>query len=62
MKVLNLLTSGGVGGIEVLCKDIGEFSDIENRFAFYMERETYFGRWSYPIWMCLIWTQGRSCP
>ncbi len=34
MKVLNLLTSGGVGGIEVLCKDIGEFSDIENRFAF----------------------------
>ena len=26
MKVLNLLTSGGVGGIEVLCKDIGEFS------------------------------------
>ena len=34
MRVLNLLTSGGVGGIEVLCRDIGEFSNVENRFAF----------------------------
>ncbi len=34
MKVLNLLTSGGVGGIEVLCRDIGKCSNVENKFVF----------------------------
>lgn len=34
MKILNLLTSGGIGGIEVLCRDIASYSDIENEFAF----------------------------
>lgn len=34
MKVLHLLASGGVGGIETLCKDYGQFSKNENIFLF----------------------------
>lgn len=34
MKVLHLLTSGGIGGIEILCKDIAANSEIENIFCF----------------------------
>ena len=34
MKVLNLLASGGVGGIEVLNKDIGMYSTDDNSFVF----------------------------
>ncbi|MCI8527881.1 MAG: glycosyltransferase family 4 protein [Lachnospiraceae bacterium] len=34
MKVLNLLTSGDAGGIESLCRDMGEKSTFENGFCF----------------------------
>ena len=34
MKVLNLLTAGGIGGIERLCLDIGRYSDFDNGFCF----------------------------
>lgn len=34
MKVLNLLTSGETGGIESLCRDIGQYSDFNNTFCF----------------------------
>lgn len=34
MKVLNLLTSGNIGGIEVLCKDIGVLAPYDNLFCF----------------------------
>ncbi len=34
MKVLNLLTAGKVGGIEVLCRDIARQADFENVFCF----------------------------
>lgn len=34
MKVMNLLTSGGVGGIEILCRDIAQKSKIQNCFCF----------------------------
>lgn len=34
MKVLNLLSTGGIGGIEILCKDIAKYSAYENRFCF----------------------------
>lgn len=34
MRVLNLLTSGSIGGIERLCLDIGHYSDFENGFVF----------------------------
>lgn len=34
MRVLNLLTSGGIGGVERLCSDIGVYSDFENGFCF----------------------------
>ncbi len=34
MKVLNLLTGGEIGGIEVLCKDIGLLAPYENMFCF----------------------------
>ena len=34
MKVLNLLSAGGVGGIEVLNKDIGRYSEDDNTFVF----------------------------
>lgn len=38
MKILNLLTSGGIGGIEVLCRVIASYSDVENEFAFLFGR------------------------
>lgn len=34
MRVLNLLTSGNVGGIEVLCRDIAACAPFENVFCF----------------------------
>ena len=34
MKVLNLLASGGIGGIEVLCKDMGINGEFQNTFCF----------------------------
>ena len=34
MKVLNLLTTGNIGGIECLCRDIGLYSNYENGFCF----------------------------
>ena len=34
MKVLNLLSTGGVGGIEQLCKNIGKYADYKNTFCF----------------------------
>lgn len=34
MKILHLLTSGGIGGIEILCKDISAYSHYENIFCF----------------------------
>lgn len=33
-EVFNLLSSGGIGGIEVLCKSIGLRAEYPNRFAF----------------------------
>ena len=37
MKVLHLLASGGTGGIEVLCKDIIEKANWDNRICFLFE-------------------------
>lgn len=37
MRVLNLLSSGGVGGIEQLCKNIGKYADYSNTFCFLFE-------------------------
>lgn len=34
MKVLNILSTGNVGGEEVLCKDIGLYSSYHNTFCF----------------------------
>ena len=34
MKILHLLTSGGIGGIEILCKDIATYSNVDNVFCF----------------------------
>lgn len=34
MKIVHLLTSGNIGGIEVLCKDIGICADYKNAFCF----------------------------
>ena len=34
MKVLHLLSGGGVGGIEMLCRDIAELSSEQNEFCF----------------------------
>lgn len=34
MRVLHLLTSGDVGGIEVLCRSIGKYSRYDNIFCF----------------------------
>lgn len=42
MKVLNLLSSGGVGGIEQLCKGIGKYADYENAFCFLFEEGSIF--------------------
>lgn len=37
MKILNLLESGGVGGIEQLCKNIGIYANYDNTFCFLFE-------------------------
>ena len=37
MKILNLLESGGVGGIEQLCKNIGIYANYSNTFCFLFE-------------------------
>lgn len=37
MKILNLLSSGNIGGIEILCRDIGVYSTAENGFCFLFE-------------------------
>ena len=34
IKVLNLLSTGGVGGIEQLCNSIGKYADYQNVFCF----------------------------
>lgn len=34
MKILHLLSAGGIGGIEVLCRDISELSKDDNEFCF----------------------------
>ncbi len=34
MRILHILSSGDIGGIEVLCKDIGQISRHENYFLF----------------------------
>ena len=34
MRVLNLLSTGGVGGIEQLCKNIGKYAGYKNTFCF----------------------------
>lgn len=34
MRVLHLLTGGGIGGIECLCRDIGLYSEFQNGFCF----------------------------
>ncbi len=34
MNVLHLLTAGETGGIESLCRDIGQYGDFENTFCF----------------------------
>lgn len=34
MRILNLLTYGGVGGIERLCENIGKYSNYDNVFCF----------------------------
>ena len=42
MKVLHLLAAGGTGGIEVLCKNIIEKADWDNRICFlFDEGEIY---------------------
>lgn len=42
MKVLNLLSAGGVGGIEQLCNNIAKYSDYENVFCFLFEEGTIY--------------------
>lgn len=34
MKVLHLLASGGIGGIEILCSNYGKYSKLDNIFVF----------------------------
>lgn len=34
VKVLHLLTSGGIGGIETLCREIGKYARFDNEFCF----------------------------
>lgn len=34
MRVLNILSSGGIGGIQVLCKYISMYADYDNTFCF----------------------------
>ena len=42
MKILNLLASGGIGGIEVLCKDIGTYSEDKHTFIFLFDKGVIF--------------------
>ena len=42
MKVLNLLASGGIGGIENLCKDIGNNAQFLNGFCFLFSEGTIY--------------------
>lgn len=42
MKVLNLLSSGGVGGIEKLCLDIGRKAKFDNTFVFLFSEGTIY--------------------
>lgn len=41
-KVLNLLSEGGVGGIENLCKTISDVESVENCFCFLFEEGTIY--------------------
>ncbi len=43
-RVLNLLTSGGVGGIEVLCEDIAANSKLEQGFCFLFSKGAVYDR------------------
>ena len=38
MRILNMLTAGGIGGIEVLCRAIGKYSEDENIFCFLFDQ------------------------
>lgn len=42
MKVLNLLTSGNIGGIESLCRDIGTISSMNNGYCFLFQGGVIF--------------------
>lgn len=42
MEILNLLSSGGVGGIEKLCEDIGESISYPNCFCFLFDEGTIY--------------------
>lgn len=44
MRVLNLLASGGTGGIERLCEDLSEKSKNDNYFAFLFEEGVIYDR------------------
>ncbi len=44
MKIFNMLTSGNIGGIEVLCNNIGVESDYDNRFCFMTSTGLIFDR------------------
>lgn len=35
MRILHLLSGGGIGGIEILCRDIAELSQEQNEFCFF---------------------------
>ena len=37
MKVLNLLSAGGIGGIEQLCSNIAKYAKYDNTFCFMFE-------------------------
>lgn len=37
MKVLNLLSAGGIGGIEQLCSNIAKYANYDNTFCFMFE-------------------------
>lgn len=39
MNVLHLLASGGVGGIEVLCREYAKYSEHNNVFVFLLGKE-----------------------
>ena len=42
MKVLNLLSAGGVGGIEQLCSNIAKYAKYDNTFCFLFEEGLIF--------------------